>query len=367
VKPLDDHRRLLFVLGMHRSGTSALCSALERCGVHFGADLLDPMAGVNEDGFWEDAAVVQVNQQLLERLGGTWFSLPTGIDQADWNSDVLADLQEVVRDILGRKSGPGPLQAVKDPRLCITLPFWLKACESLQLPTAVCVINRAPLGVARSLQKRDGFPIGYGLRLYSQYWHLLATNAPRETLYVSYESLLQDSAAVMRRLAESLPLTLPQSGLASSVKPELLHHSEQPGDPAQLVASNGAADLPALDQVIAQAYPVSALLSEFAQCLVRRGEQLTRLGDEHTNVQATLNQRGADLAGLSALHREALATIDERDAQIVEFDRRLAETGEHLSQALNTLRPRDELIQKIMSLPIIGSLLRAMKWVYEKR
>jgi hypothetical protein len=61
-----------FVVGMHRSGTSALCAALAACGVSFGNRLLDAMAGVNDEGFWEDATVVSITEQLLALLDSRW-------------------------------------------------------------------------------------------------------------------------------------------------------------------------------------------------------------------------------------------------------------------------------------------------------
>jgi hypothetical protein len=366
VKPLDD-RRVLFVVGMHRSGTSALCSALERCGVTFGSDLLDPMTGVNDEGFWEDAAVVQLNEQILERLGGTWFSLPPDMEHVDWSSEALSDLGEAAQSLLQRGFGSGALQGMKDPRMSLTLPFWLAACEKAGLPVYVCAISRAPLEVARSLQKRDGFPIGYGLRLSAQYRHLLAASAPPGTLHVTFDALLQNSTDVMLALASALPLTLPTEGLAGTVRTELRHHNQRPGDPVLLEADEGKIDQAALQEAIEQAFPSLQLCGEFALCLVERAEQLTHLGGEYSLALDTLKQRDVDVDSLSALHQEALSTIDERDAQIVEFDRRLAETGEHLSQALDTLRARDEQVQRIMSLPIVGPLLNAMKWMYEKR
>jgi hypothetical protein len=361
------HRHLLLVAGMHRSGTSALCSALARCGVSFGSNLLDPMAGVNDEGFWEDAAVVQLNEQILERLGGTWFCLPPAIAQIDWSAASLADLQEAAQAVLRRGFGPGSLQAVKDPRLCLTLPFWLVACAALQLPVTVCVIHRAPLEVARSLQKRDGFPLGYGLRLYAQYRHLTAAHLPPEAQFVTYDRLMQDPTAVMQVLAETIPLTLPDVGLANSVKPELRHYREQRGGSALLEGGDGALDLSLLDDAIEQAFPSSEMQAQFARCMVDRAEQLTRLGAEHAEVLATLQQRDADVEGLSALHRAALATIAQRDAQITEFDRRLADTGAHLSLALDTLTERDQQIQNIKAIPGIALLMRAQRWVHERR
>ena len=46
--------RLIIVLGMHRSGTSAVTRGLQVVGASLGGNLYPAMAGVNEKGFWED-------------------------------------------------------------------------------------------------------------------------------------------------------------------------------------------------------------------------------------------------------------------------------------------------------------------------
>jgi hypothetical protein len=331
------------------------------------------MAGVNEEGFWENANVVQLNQRLLERVDGTWFCPPSDSDDIDWSSEIFADLKEQALGLLQQGFGEGPLEAIKDPRLCLSLPFWLSVCTELQLPVTVCVIRRSPLEVANSLEKRDGFPIGYGLRLYAQYSRSMAAGLPPGSLCVTYDQLLEDPESVMRSLADKLPLTIPESGLDGEIKTELRHHRELDGEQVLLQPDGAQTDLAAFDAAIERAYPDSVTLRDFALSVVKRGALLTKLGDEHAEVLATLRERDADLEGLSTEHRHALATIAERDAQIGEFDRRLADTGAHLSLALSTLVERDEQLasreerlERVFNKPIIGLLFRAM-WKYERR
>jgi hypothetical protein len=227
--------------------------------------------------------------------------------------------------------------------------------------------------VANSLEKRDGFPIGYGLRLYSEYSRSIDASRPPGSLSVTYEQLLQDPEFVMRSLADQLPLVIPEAGLSASVKPVLRHHRELDGEPVLRQANGVQTDLAALDAAIGRAYPDSVTLRDFALSMVERGALLTKLGDEHAQVMATLRERDADLEGLSSEHRHALATIAERDGQMDEFDRRLADTGAHLSLALSTLDERDEQIariqarlQRVFDKPIIGLLFKGM-WKYEGR
>ena len=64
-----DH--LLFVLGMHRSGTSALAGALVRGGFTVPGTNL---AGNddNPDGYFEPRRLVDVDNEILSRLSSAW-------------------------------------------------------------------------------------------------------------------------------------------------------------------------------------------------------------------------------------------------------------------------------------------------------
>ena len=371
---------LLIVTGMHRSGTSALCAALAACGVSFGDRLLGAIAGVNDEGFWEDAEVVALNEQLLALSGATWYAPAPGV--VDWNDDRFHSARERAAQLLGAGFGDGPVCAAKDPRFCLTLPFWLAVCSDMGLAVQVCVIYRAPLEVARSLLKRDAFPLGYGLRLCSAYRASLVSALPADALQVSYDELLADTAAVMQRLGNALPLDVNPEKLAAGVRPELRHQvSDSPGGaPTERAANNPAGA--EREEAIGADYPAGQVMVEFARELVARGLELSRVGAAHSEALTTLDQRDADVAALdaehrralatigqrdreiealSAEHRQALATIDERDEQIREFDRRLAQIGAEHSHALEVIRERDAQLEYIYNLPGIGLAVRLLR------
>lgn len=329
--------KLLFVVGMHRSGTSALCAALQSCGATFGTSLLDPMLGVNDDGFWEDSDVVEVNERLLDYFGANWFAVSHTLSQpCDWSAAPLSGLREDALSILKRGFGDGPLQVVKDPRFCITLPFWLDLCAILNLDALVCVANRAPIEVAQSLLKRDGFPLGFGLRLYSNYRKLIALNVPSDTVYASYDVLLNTPHQLMEAFAKRLPIEPRQEILAAAVRPDLKHQVAKGVGPLQR-ADTGPVDFNALDAEISRQYPQEKLADDLVQILVERGKELSTKGGE---FETSLNT-------ISGQHVKALATIDERDSQIEVLNVRLGETGAHLSDALATIPHRDAQIAEV--------------------
>lgn len=370
---VQDRGQILFVVGMHRSGTSALCAALAACGTSFGGNLIDPMVGVNEEGFWEDTSVVALNEQLLAMLDSAWYAPAPLLQAVDWGAGEFAPLRAQATAVLRTGFGKSPLQAVKDPRLCLTLPFWLALCADLGIAAQVCVISRAPLEVARSLEKRDGFPLGYGLRLWAIYRDYMDSCVSADVQRVAYGELLQDARAVMARLALALPITVADD-LAGVVRADLRHQAVSCEDLLS-TPDVGQVPLAELSREIAARFPVDEVLRDFARALVARGQELSRIGREHTvalstldkrdqeyrHTLATLDERDADVEALSGQHRAALATIDERDEQIREFDRRLAKLGEEHTHALAVVRERDAQLEYIYNLPGIGLMVRLLK------
>jgi len=363
-------RHILFLVGMHRSGTSALSAALHACGASFGSGLLQPMEGVNARGFWESAEVVELNERLLSLIGTNWFSVNSVHLQVDWTlPDFDAERIEAA-GVLQRGFGAGPLEVVKDPRLCITLPFWLALCKDMELRTSVCVMTRAPVEVCRSLEERDAFPIGYGIRLLRTYLRGIAASEPPGTLYATYERLLASPVDLLHELEASLPLTLNEQKLLAAVLVEMKHQRATTEESAIGWGDGNTVDLEWLDSQIDDLYPIESALAEMADKMVFRGRELTRIGEAHTKALQTLVERDADVKRLSEeltyarsiierrdsetmglneklqqignLHTQAMAVVNERDRQLKKFDTRLRELGDLHSQALLVIEERDE-------------------------
>ena len=61
----------VIVLGMHRSGTSALAGTLQRLGLDLGDGLM-PANAENERGFFEHLEIVDIHDRLLATLDSSW-------------------------------------------------------------------------------------------------------------------------------------------------------------------------------------------------------------------------------------------------------------------------------------------------------
>ncbi len=366
----------MFVVGMHRAGTSALCAALRACGVSFGEHLIEPMSGVNDDGFWEATEVVALNERLLAISGYEWFSVTQRIGAVDWGSDEFAECRARASEVLARGFGGAAVEAVKDPRFCLTLPFWLRLCEQLGLRRSVCIVQRDPLEIAQSLAHRDAFPLGYGLRLQAVYLRVLQLSLPGDAHWLTYQGLLEDAPLELNTLLSALALSANEAALRSALRQDLRHQRTQPVSSGTATALAAPTDEAAYDAALERDYPVAETFADFAARLVARGRELTRIGQEHTRALATLDQRDADLSRLADEHTEALRTLDERDADLSRLagehtvalrtlDERDAQIG-RLNDHNQTLRENQARLQRLFDIPLIGLLFRAV-WKYATR
>ena len=149
----DQTRKVLFVLGMHRSGTSAATRLVNLLGAELGSNLVTPGPD-NPDGFWEHAEAVSINEDLLSGLGRTWYDMRDM--REGWLQHEAAERAFSRMTALIQADFEGcSLIAMKDPRMCLTAPLWIKAFQSLGFEVVCLFVVRHPDEVAKSLHVRN--------------------------------------------------------------------------------------------------------------------------------------------------------------------------------------------------------------------
>jgi len=218
----------LLVLGMHRSGTSAVTGALARLGLHLGESLV-PAAADNPGGYFEHSDVVALHENLFAALGRSWDDvreMPAGWEQGP---EAKATSDAIRRDILPSLRSQRPW-AVKDPRMCRTLPLWTRVlAEDGVVPVGLLVI-RHPDEVAGSLAARDGIPATQARLLWLR--HVLESvraSADMPRAVIGYPQLLSDPDATLASALTELGVrsATPASGgtLSEFVSSQARHHT----------------------------------------------------------------------------------------------------------------------------------------------
>jgi len=213
----------LLVVGMHRSGTSAVARVVHGLGLDTGGgDLMTPRAD-NARGFFERRDVVALDNCWLSRLGGAWDA-PPRTSVADWDrldGAQLRDDRESL-DILSPDHRPW---LVKDPRISLLVPLWDRlALRRLPLVLAV----RDPLQSAASVWLRDGIPPRRALALWYVYVSQAASSlSDRSALVVDYGQLVartDDTIDALSGFVRSVvrgTSAVPASTLTALVEPDL--------------------------------------------------------------------------------------------------------------------------------------------------
>ncbi|HGY1042989.1 TPA: glycosyltransferase [Aeromonas salmonicida subsp. salmonicida] len=198
------NNELWVVLGMHRSGTSAMSKALAVLGAQHG-NYVTAAADDNPKGFWEDAEIVAFNDGLLGSLGIGWFDLaeiPQGIfDLPYWHQK-----RAQARLLMQARLADCSCFALKDPRLCRLLPFWQSVWSDLDVRVRYVVSLREPGGVMQSLLTRNQFYAGYSAALWLRHLFDIVNGlgSNNSALVVDYSALLSAPAEQLMRMSTYL-------------------------------------------------------------------------------------------------------------------------------------------------------------------
>lgn len=212
-------RQALIVLGMHRSGTSALTGALHLLGAALPSELMQPHED-NRRGYWESRPIARFNNRLLASFGLRWDSDAPLVSEQLCNEFALKDHYQEARSLLAEEFGDSPLFVFKDPRLCRLLPFWERVLTSEGIDIKVVLCLRDSTEVAASLASRFADPSLHpaAIRAHSRanlLWLRHVLDAERSTrhlprMVVEYPQLLSDWRIALQGISSlGRGLTLP--------------------------------------------------------------------------------------------------------------------------------------------------------------
>jgi hypothetical protein len=224
--PSDADAVGIFVIGAHRSGTSAVTRVINLLGasVCSGDDLLSGMPD-NPKGHWESSSLITFNDSLLRHLGHSWCNPPT--THYNVRSALASYKDEAIERFYSVHPASGWVW--KDPRNCLLLPFW---ADILGVKPVIVFEYREPVAAAQSLRTRDQFTLTQGLALWERYMrHALKNVAGLPVTLVGFDELVSEPDACVQRVEDFLRSQgalhgahADHGGIAAFLDPTLRHH-----------------------------------------------------------------------------------------------------------------------------------------------
>jgi hypothetical protein len=220
--------KAIIVLGMHRSGTSAISGVFSHLGVLMGKKLFKAQKGVNEKGFFENSLVVQLNERLFEKLESSWDD-PLGAQKDIMKCDIAIELA-MAKQLLVREYDKAIYWGIKDPRTSVLMQFWLKVFSDLKVKPHYLIMVRHPMDVFRSLEKRDQFSIEKSLILWVHYTLGSFENYHKDSHSIMlYDNLMNDTEKQVENCIDTYAPELHSKVIEACafISVELRNHSSQ--------------------------------------------------------------------------------------------------------------------------------------------
>jgi hypothetical protein len=360
-------RIAILVLGMHRSGTSALTRVINCLGADLPQNLMPAVEGNNDTGFWESLDAYVLNDDILSSAGSSWD---------DWRrfnpgwmrSSARQSFQRRAVQLLTQDFSKSSLFVLKDPRICRLVPFWLDALREFDAQPRFVLPVRNPVDVAASLKKRDGFSPAKSQML----WLRSVLDAEYSTraekrAFVSYDRLLDDWRATVSDLAQALDFDWPRRSATADVEIDRFldhghrHHTHRPASVATHPDSLAwvTETIASLELLQADPYEENALRrlddvrAQFDRAsdalgAVLRAEEMVR--EELATASSTQIR---ELEGAAAQRNAYISDLEsdaaKRDAQIVELKGVAAQRFSHINDLESDAAKRDTLIRQLQA------------------
>lgn len=325
--PASQDRTAYLVLGMHRSGTSAVTQLLALAGADLPTDMI-PGDENNARGYFEPWRIAVFDDERLRAAGSAWddvFCYPyrpvEGRAEQTWINRAkalfIAEYAALRRPLL------------KDPRVTVLMPLWRAAFDDMGVAIRCVIPVRHPLAVAGSLTRRNGFPVEKSVLLWAAY--MLAAEAHSRDLpraFVGYDALLADWRAEVARMETQLGAPLPALTEAAGqeidafLTPDLRHNAGD-GDMLGLGWAGALADqvFRALDRATPDQTALDAAAAELARRRDDVGFLVSPAARDLDQARADLmaSQEAADqgrrdaveLANLKRAHLAVEARLDQ--------------------------------------------------------
>ncbi len=212
VTPIASASHAYCILGMHRSGTSAVARAVNLLGPYIGhrEHLMPAVKGDNPDGFWEHISFFSLHERLLSHLSRSWDSI-LPLPHGWWRGADMHPYREELKRLIVSEFGDKDIWMWKDPRTSLLLPLWKDVMEELDIDIRYILCLRPPQDVADSLRRRNNFPEAKSLALWLLYSSsALFWTAGEKRVVIAFDDLLKDWEPPLRNIASSLAIPWPR-------------------------------------------------------------------------------------------------------------------------------------------------------------
>ncbi len=202
-------KNIFVILGVARSGTSAIARGLKALGIELGDKMSPGNPKWNAKGFWEDTDIVyNIHARAFSALNFAPYGIDT-LTHEQQTSEALHEIKLSATALLKERFTATDHWGFKDPSTVKLLAFWQTIFTELQFRENYIIALRNPLETAQSYQQVTGADLEIGFLLWlAHIFPAIEETQGKNRVIVSYDLLLQQPDAQLTRLQTQLKIPL---------------------------------------------------------------------------------------------------------------------------------------------------------------
>lgn len=200
--PIQLARTCIIIAGMHRSGTSVFSGCLNILGIDYGINKAEVKDEFNSKGYYENLSILRFNDNTLTYMLSSWHD---HTKLASKQEELMMDKEEELTDIIINQYINTNTFFIKDPRISILLPLYIKVLKKLCITPILVYMQRDNLTIAKSLQRAQRVDIKKGISLSNKYKNCLLKNKQGLTLTtISFVNFLVNPIHYLLQVIKSI-------------------------------------------------------------------------------------------------------------------------------------------------------------------
>jgi len=201
-------KNIYVVLGMPRSGTSAITRGLQALGIDLG-EKLQPADSINPKGFYEDVDIMyKINRGVSHIIDDVWMR-DNAMEAGQPHEEELRILQDGAVNLIRERMQHTMHWGFKDTRTGHLIPFWKSVFKRMDVNVNYIIVIRNPLSRAFSNQTFNDIDLEGGLIEGLHYFkYIIEATRGLKRMVVSYEAMMQDPRGQLDRIHNVFAISL---------------------------------------------------------------------------------------------------------------------------------------------------------------
>ena len=200
----------ILIVGMHKSGTSAMAGALYHCDVAFGQYVsVGGAPNKNSYTLFENSIFIKLNNNILASMKCTAFDLRVFPTLKKIIEDDKSNYVKILQRWFQYESfHKKEVFCIKDPRTSLTLPYYIKALKKMNTEPLVIFMSRPCEEVVKSTENKIFGEVKELCQCYKQRISETLNEFQPKSVLIDFQEFIDDPIKILERIEKHFELDL---------------------------------------------------------------------------------------------------------------------------------------------------------------